>query len=102
MVRKSSSKGSGRGGSASMTGYGKSARVEGDVSIEVEIRGVNNRFLDVVCRFPKQYGEFENEIRSQVQGLVTRGRVEISITRSSVAGRSRNVVFDKKNLTFFL
>lgn len=102
MARKGVAKGDSRSGSASMTGYGKSTTVTGDISIEVEIRGVNNRFLDVVCRFPKSYGEFENEVRSQVQAVVTRGRVEITVTRSSVAGRSRSVVFDKNLFDEFL
>ena len=37
----------------SMTGYGRSEIIENSSKISVEIKTVNNRFLDINCRMPK-------------------------------------------------
>lgn len=64
----------------SMTGYGKSESLFEGVSCLVEVRSVNNRFLDVVCKLPKELSYFENEVKSCVKGKVLRGSINVSIS----------------------
>jgi uncharacterized protein (TIGR00255 family) len=51
----------------------------GSTAIRVEIRSVNNRFLDLAFRMPPALAEFENGLRERVQAAVTRGRVTVNV-----------------------
>ncbi|TDB61131.1 YicC/YloC family endoribonuclease [Arundinibacter roseus] len=64
----------------SMTGYGI-AHVESDsLTVTVEIKTLNSKFLDIFCRIPRQYSEREIEIRNQITQSLERGKVELSLT----------------------
>jgi uncharacterized protein (TIGR00255 family) len=60
----------------SMTGFG-SARAEApNLSVLVEIKSVNHRYLDVHIKMPSEYQNFENIIRQRVSGAFKRGRLD--------------------------
>ncbi len=63
----------------SMTGYGRSDVKTNNKEITVEIRTLNNRFLDISVRLPKNLSQFEDEVRNIVKKHLVRGRVNISI-----------------------
>ena len=56
----------------SMTGFGK-AEYKNGYEITVEIKTVNNRFLDVLPKYPKSFVAFDDLIRKTVQSKITRG-----------------------------
>ena len=63
----------------SMTGFG-AALLEGDLGIfSVEIRTVNNRFLDYSFRLPQGLAKMETSLRELIAGKVRRGRVDLAI-----------------------
>lgn len=70
----------------SMTGFGQAAVQRGPVSIAVEIRAVNQRFLDVRLNMPREYLPWEAELRALVQGAVARGKVDVAVSRSGAGG----------------
>ncbi|HCA58084.1 MAG TPA: YicC family protein, partial [Blastocatellia bacterium] len=47
--------------------------------VSVEMKTVNNRFLDVHLRMPSSLQAFESALKKQVSGSLTRGRVDVSI-----------------------
>jgi len=60
----------------SMTGFG-SARAEApNLSVLVEIKSVNHRYLDVHIKIPSEYQNFENIIRQKTSGAFKRGRLD--------------------------
>jgi uncharacterized protein (TIGR00255 family) len=63
----------------SMTGMGIGRAHRGTTSVRVEIRSVNNRFLDLSFRLPSALAEFEAKLREQVQSGVERGRVTVTV-----------------------
>lgn len=65
----------------SMTGYGAASHQAGGRSLTVEIRAVNQRFLEVKFALPREFLPWEGELRSAVQGQVARGKVDVAITR---------------------
>jgi len=72
----------------SMTGFG-SARAEGpNLTVLVEIKSVNHRYVDIHVKIPSEYQNFENQIRQKITGTFKRGRfdifVRIDYKRSSV------------------
>jgi uncharacterized protein (TIGR00255 family) len=71
----------------SMTGYGVGSAGTATVRVTVEIRGVNQRYLDVRMVTPREYAPFERQLRERVQAVAQRGRVELSVARAVLAGR---------------
>lgn len=62
-----------------MTGYGRAEVTKNGITCTVEVRSVNNRFLDVVSRSPRSLVHRENDIREIVRSFVNRGKVTLSI-----------------------
>ena len=63
----------------SMTGYGWAEEQDEEVSASVEIKGYNNRFLDIVVYLPPFLSALEILVREYAAGLCRRGRLELSI-----------------------
>jgi len=78
----------------SMTGYGRGEVSDGFRRVVVEARSVNHRFSEVVIRMPKELSPLEERIRNQVQAKVSRGRVDVLITREDARGGRRKVEVD--------
>ena len=72
-----------------MTGYGAGAADAATARVSVEIRGVNQRFLDVKVALPREYAAWEGEVRERVRTVAERGRVDVAIGRTPVAARRR-------------
>jgi uncharacterized protein (TIGR00255 family) len=72
-----------------MTGYGVGRGDTRAARITVELRGVNQRLLDVRVTAPREYAMWEQEIRDRVRKLAHRGRVEVTVVRTPLAGRRR-------------
>jgi uncharacterized protein (TIGR00255 family) len=76
----------------SMTGYGAGAAEAPSARVTVEVRSLNQRFLDVRVTAPREFAAFERDVRDRVRAIAERGRVEVTITRSAQAGRRRYAV----------
>lgn len=63
----------------SMTGFGKAVLEEAGYRVTVEMKSVNNRFLDIQLRLPSMLNEFELMIRKQIANVLQRGRVEVML-----------------------
>jgi len=63
----------------SMTGYAYREWSNGDISISVEIKGYNNRFLEIFVNTPPWLPQLEQRARAVLSGLCGRGKVEASI-----------------------
>ena len=66
----------------SMTGFGRGEAQGADVSVVVELRAVNNRFLDLQLRAPREYLSQEPIIARRIKQEVRRGRVEVHVRRT--------------------
>lgn len=64
----------------SMTGYGTGSAQRDDLTVSVEIRTVNHRFLDLHVRLSREYLFLEGEIQQLVRNALDRGRVEVNVT----------------------
>jgi len=62
-----------------MTGFGRAAISEDKFSISVELKTVNNRFLDINLRVPGELQAVENVIKKLISNRLVRGRVEVNL-----------------------
>ncbi len=70
----------------SMTGYGRGEAVLNGRSIIVEVRSVNNRYLDCSVKLPRLYIFAEEAIKSRVQNSISRGKVDVFVTLDNTQG----------------
>ena len=63
----------------SMTGYGWAELSDEAASASAEIRGYNNRFLDIAVYLPSFLSALEVPVREYLAGLCRRGRLEVSL-----------------------
>lgn len=63
----------------SMTGFGRGAVTETDFNVSVELKTVNNRFLDLNLRLPQELQSLEATIKKLISSRLSRGRVEVFI-----------------------
>ncbi len=63
-----------------MTGFGQ-GRAEGhNYKVRVDVRSVNNRFLDVHTKLPPELSSLEMQLKKQVQAALKRGRVDVTVS----------------------
>jgi uncharacterized protein (TIGR00255 family) len=63
----------------SMTGYGGSEGTEGGRSVRVDVRSVNQRFLDIQVKAPRLLLPVEDRVRKSVESRLARGRVTVFV-----------------------
>lgn len=78
----------------SMTGFGRATREVDGLGLEVEARSVNHRHLDVRVRMPKLLADREGEVKQQIQGRMSRGKVDVTINLT-ISGTTTQLVIDE-------
>lgn len=69
----------------SMTGYGRARMTLNKRDITVEVRSVNNRYLDCTVKMPRIYTFAEDAIKQRVQKAISRGKVDVFISVDATA-----------------
>ena len=69
----------------SMTGFGSASATGEGISIQVELRSVNNRFCDVNLRLPKEYADLEPGLVRRIKDRFSRGRIDATIRREAIS-----------------
>jgi uncharacterized protein (TIGR00255 family) len=62
-----------------MTGFGRGAVTESNFSVTVELKTVNNRFLDISLRLSNEMQSLETEIKRLIFRPLSRGRVDVNL-----------------------
>ena len=86
----------------SMTGYGRCVEMLNGREFTVEIRSVNNRYLDCSVRLPRILSFGEDAVKQAVKQSVSRGKVDVFITVRSEAGDEVQVSINKTVLEGYL
>ena len=67
----------------SMTGYGGAKGVVEGLNVTVELKSVNNRYLDIAVRMPRNFLFAEDAVKSTIQQCVSRGKLDVFVTIDS-------------------
>lgn len=67
----------------SMTGFGSAKGIVEGIEITVELKSVNNRYLDTSVRLPRNFMFAEEAVKSAVQSHISRGKVDVFVSVSS-------------------
>lgn len=80
----------------SMTGYGRARETRNSRDITVEIRSVNNRYLDCTVKMPRLYIFAEDALKQRVQRAVSRGKVDVFVTVDASAADVTKVAVNRE------
>ena len=86
----------------SMTGFGKSESMYQGASCVIEVRSVNNRFLDISCKLPKNLAYLENSFKNQIKDKLVRGSVIFSVTLGAGTGGNIPVSYNEAAIAKFV
>jgi len=67
----------------SMTGYGGAKGTSGKLEISIEVRSVNNRYLDSTIKLPRVFNAIEERLKAIVHESISRGKVDVYISIDS-------------------
>ena len=80
----------------SMTGYGRARQTLHKRDITVEVRSVNNRYLDCTVKMPRMYSFAEDAVKQTVQKYVSRGKVDVFVTVDATAADVAKVTVNRE------
>ena len=86
----------------SMTGYGRAVENRNGREFTVEIRSVNNRYLDCSVKMPRSVSFAEDAVKQAVKAAVSRGKVDVFITIKSETGDDTRVSLNTAVLSEYL
>ena len=86
----------------SMTGYGRAEKTIDGREITVEMRAVNNRYLDLNVKLPRMCGFAEDAVKAAVKKSVARGKMDVFITVNVTADESMRISLNKPVLEGYL
>ena len=85
-----------------MTGYGRAVETVNGREFTVELRSVNNRYLDTSVRLPRILSFAEDAVKQAVKASISRGKVDVFITVRSESGDEVQVTLNKGVLEAYL
>ncbi len=86
----------------SMTGYGRAVETVNGREFTVEVRSVNNRYLDCTVKLPRSVSFAEDAVKQAVKGTISRGKVDVFITIKSESGNDTKVTLNSEVLAGYL
>ena len=86
----------------SMTGYGRAVETINGREFTVELRSVNNRYLDCSVRLPRILSYAEDSVKQAVKASVSRGKVDVFISVRSEGGEEVSIQLNENVLQGYL
>jgi len=86
----------------SMTGYGRAVETVNGREFTVEIRSVNNRYLDCTVKLPRLVSFGEDAVKQAVKASISRGKVDVFVSLKSESSEDTKVSLNKSVLEGYL
>lgn len=86
----------------SMTGFGSAKGTVEGIEVTVELKSVNNRYLDTSVRLPRSFMFAEETIKSAVQSHISRGKVDVFVTINTAQADDMAVVVNEPLLKGYI
>jgi uncharacterized protein (TIGR00255 family) len=81
----------------SLTGFGKSEVTIGHLHVNIEIRSLNSKFLDLNLKIPTVFKEIDSSLRSIIKNDLKRGKVDLTIYYEKINSSSK-ITINKEQL----
>jgi uncharacterized protein (TIGR00255 family) len=81
-----------------MTGYGRAQVTLSAMSLDLEIRSLNSRFLDASIKLPAEFSHLEGEVKQRLQTGLNRGKVTLTVNFGASVSADQGALFDPEAL----
>lgn len=85
-----------------MTGFGQARHDDGALRINVEVKSLNSKYLDLGLKFPKQFSEKELDLRNLINDKLERGKISVSIEWERYGQEEVKQVYNEKLFLTYL
>ena len=85
----------------SMTGFGHAEKKDGQYEFSVEIRSVNNRYLDIGLKLPKSLAAYEYKLKELLKKSIKRGKISVTVTFKNLGLTNGNLRLNKETIQFY-
>jgi uncharacterized protein (TIGR00255 family) len=75
----------------SMTGFGRASKVVKKMNINVELRSINSKYLEVNSRVPMIFSDKESEIKELLNQKISRGKVTVTVSLDKNSNQATNL-----------
>jgi len=86
----------------SMTGFGKSEVTLGQLHVNIEIRSLNSKFLDLTLKIPTVFKEIDSSLRSIIKNDLKRGKVELAIHYEKISSSSKITINKEQLINYYI
>lgn len=86
----------------SMTGYGRSVETVNEREFTVEVRSVNNRYLDCTVKLPRSVSFAEDAVKQAVKATISRGKVDVFVSIKADGAQDAKVSLNRAVLEGYL
>ena len=86
----------------SMTGYGRGMASKEGRELTIELKSVNNRFLDIGMKLPRQLSFLEDSLRKLLNDALSRGHVDVFVNYRNLRSDAKTVRVDEALLKAYL
>ena len=80
----------------SMTGYGSAKGNADGLQLNIEIKSVNNKFLDINIKLPRTLLFAEEDIKALIQSQTSRGKIDVFVTVDSAGSEQDQIRVNKQ------
>jgi len=85
-----------------MTGFGRAEIKNSHFELSVEIRSLNNRYLDIGMKIPKSLNAYEYKLKELIKASVKRGKISTSISYSNLKMSNGDFHLNEEMVQFYL
>ncbi len=78
----------------SMTGYGRGEAQNSQYKVTIELKSLNQRFLEIMVRLPRQLNPLEDFIKKTLQAEISRGKVDVFISLEEAGSKNTSLKVD--------
>ena len=86
----------------SMTGFGKAEVTIGQLHVNIEIRSLNSKFLDLTLKIPTVFKEIDSSLRSIIKNDLKRGKVELAVHYEKISSSSKITINKEQLINYYI
>jgi len=80
----------------SMTGFGRATAENDEIQVKVEMKSVNNRYIDLSVKLPRTYAFAEEKLKKIIKDKINRGKVDVYININNISTSNAKIDVDMK------
>jgi len=78
----------------SMTGFGRATAENDEIQVKVEMKSVNNRYIDLAVKLPRTYAFAEEKLKKIIKNKINRGKVDVYVNINNISSSNAKIAVD--------